>query len=420
MTSTSSSRPTETISFLELVLSPDFRADPYPGWARLRATSPVHHTELGAWVLTRHEDVTTILRDPRTSTDATNAALFEQYEDGQGSSARMFGDLDEGEEDARPILFTDPPEHTHLRRLVSHAFTPRTVEALTPRIEQLVDGLLDDLAARGGVVDLVEDYAYPIPVTVICEMMGVPTADHETFAGWSRILAASIDPVVLRSAEQEAEIQATIDLFAAYFEKLIEQRRADPGDDVLSSLIATEEDGESLTHGQLIAQAMFLLVAGHETTVNLVSNGVRALLAHPDQLARLRDDPALDKVATEEMLRYDSPVQFSMRIAMADMEFSGVSIPEGSVILAIIGAANRDPEVFDGPDRLDVTRADNRHIGFGGGAHFCLGAPLARLEGRIAITRLIRRFPELALAGEPVARETFTLRGLSRLPVTLS
>lgn len=396
--------------FVELVLSPEFRADPYPGWAALRAREPVHRTELGAWVLTRHADVSTLLRDPRTSTDERNSELFVPEEARPGVSPTG---------DAQPILFLDPPDHTRLRGLVSQAFTVRMVDQLAPRVRELVDDLLDDLASTDGPVDLVERFAYPLPVTVICEMLGVPPSDHATFSEWSGLLAHAIDPPVLRTPEQEQQIEATIDEFVAYFEALIERRRSDPGDDLLTALLAAEEGGERLTHEELLAQALFLLIAGHETTVNLIGNGTLALLRNRDELAHLRSDPALDRAAIEELLRYDSPVQFSMRITMDDIDVGGTTFPRGSTVLCIIGAANRDPDAFGDPDQLDLDRTENRHLAFGGGAHFCLGAPLARLEGRIAITTLVRRFPDLALAGEPVARDTFTLRGLSKLPVTL-
>ena len=400
--------------FVELVLSPDFRADPYPGWAALRAHEPVHRSDLGAWVLTRHPDVSALLRDPRTSTDERNSELFVPGEARPGINPT---------DDTQPILFLDPPDHTRLRGLVSQAFTVRMVEQLAPRVQELVNDLLvamtDAAGATDGTVDLVEQFAYPLPVTVICEMLGVPPSDHSTFSEWSGLLAHAIDPPVLRTPEQEAQIEATIEKFIAYFEELIERRRADPGDDLLTALLAAEEGGERLTHEELLAQLLFLLIAGHETTVNLIGNGTLALLRNPDERARLRDQPALDKTAIEELLRYDSPVQFSMRICMDDMEFGGVELPKGSTVLCIIGAANRDPDVFADPDRLDLGRTENRHLAFGGGAHFCLGAPLARLEGRIAITSLVRSFPGLALAGDPVVRDTFTLRGLSELPVTL-
>jgi len=402
-------------TFIELVLSPEFRADPYPGWAALREREPVHRTDLGAWVLTRHADVAALLRDPRTSTDERNSELYVPGEARAPVNEHS---------DAQPILFLDPPDHTRLRGLVSKAFTVRRVEELAPRVQTLVDELLDEMeesAARDdGVVDLVEHFAYPLPVTVICEMLGVPPTDHATFADWSRLLAHAIDPPVLRTPEQEAQIEATVEQFFAYLEDLIDRRRAGPGDDLVTALLAAEEAGERLTHEELLTQLLFLLIAGHETTVNLIGNGVLALLRHPGELARLRDDPSLDKAAIEELLRYDSPVQFSMRITMEELEIGSTTFAPRSTVLCIIGAANRDPGAFAEPDRLDLGRADNRHLAFGGGAHFCLGAPLARLEGRIAISSLVHRFPDLALAGEPRVRDTFTLRGLSKLPVTLS
>lgn len=399
--------------FFSAGLSPEFQEDPYPWFHLLRSSEPVHKTSYGVWLLSRHQDAVTVVRDPGLSNDDRNL----RPEPGQQAGGRTRGEYDEG-----VMLFLDPPDHTRMRGLVSKAFTVRTVERLRPRVQQLVDELLDAVTARGdGRMDVIADLAYPLPVIVICELLGVPAADHATFHGWSRELAASLDPAPLRTPEQEARVGVAAAEFSAYFAELIEGRRRSPGDDLLSGLIAAEQDGDHLNPRELVNTAMFLLVAGHETTVNLIGNGVLALLRNPDQMARLRNDPALDRPAVEELLRYDSPVQLTVRITVDEHEVGGVTVPAGQALVALLGAANRDPAAFPDPDRLDLGREDaHRHLAFGGGHHFCLGAPLARLEGGIAIATLVRRFPELALTEPPTRRQTFTLRGLETLPVTLA
>ena len=359
------------------------------------------------------------MRDPRLSSDERNSELHEAFTQSRDGPARgIFGD----EMGQAVLLFLDPPDHTRLRGLVSKAFTPKVVERLRNRTQELVDGLLDTVAARGDEqMDVITDLAYPLPVVIICELLGVPAADHVTFQRWSRELAGSIDPQPLRTPEQEARIHTAAEAFAEYFADLIARRRQHPRDDLLSALIVAEEAGDRLSEPELLATAMFLLIAGHETTVNLVGNGTLALLRHRDQLDRLRDDPFLDRNAIEELLRFDSPVMITQRITLEEYEIGGVTIPARQQIIPLLGAANRDPEAFPDPDRLDLGRdAAARHLAFGGGHHFCLGAALARLEGQVAIGTLVRRFPELELAGEPVRRETFTLRGLEHLPVRIA
>jgi unspecific monooxygenase len=315
------------------------------------------------------------------------------------------------------MLDRDPPDHTRLRGLVSKAFTPRVVEGLRPRVQQIVDGLLDQNAARGSM-ELIEDFAYPLPVTVICEMLGVPVEDHETFKGWSREMARSLDPEEFLPQDVVERRQRAIESFSEYFSRLIEERRARPRDDLLSALIAAEEAGDKLTGPELLAICILLLVAGHETTVNLIGNGTLALLRHPEQLQKLRDDPSLARSAVEEFLRYDPPVQFTGRVALADMEIGGHVLSKGQQAMLLLASANRDPEVFAEPDRLDITRRENRHLSFGHGIHFCLGAPLARVEGEIAFSGLVRRFEGLHLLTEaPEYKENIVLRGLASLPV---
>jgi cytochrome P450 len=408
----------EDIDFLSVAMTPEFRDDPYPFFHLLREHEPVHKTAFGVYLLARHADAAAAVRDPRLSSNEQNSDLYQAFQasgDDRLTSPGVFGD----EMGQAVMLFLDPPDHTRIRGLVSKAFTPRVVERLRARSQELVDGLLDAVDERGdGRMDVIADLAYPLPVVIICELLGVPAADHVTFQNWSRELAGSIDPSPLRTPEQEARIRAAAEAFVEYFSELIARRREAPRDDLLSALIAAEEAGDRLAEHELLATAMFLLVAGHETTVNLIGNGTLALLHHRDQFERLRDDPFLDRNAVEELLRFDSPVMITQRITLDDYEVGGVTIPPRQQVIPLLGAANRDPDAFAEPDRLDLSRdAAAHHVAFGGGHHFCLGAALARLEGQVAIGTLVRRFPDLALAGDPVRRETFTLRGLEQLPV---
>ena len=388
-------------------LLPEFHANPYPFYRRLREQDPVHASPLGAWILTRYDDAVMVLRDPRFGREGM-ADLLE---------ARLGYDTDVSH--TRDMLFRDPPDHTRLRGLVSRAFTPRVVEAMRPHIQDIVDGLLDRLEAGHGT-DVIEDLAYPLPVTVICEMLGVPIADQNVFKQWSADIARSLDAAILPAdSEVIPRGREARDALRAYLRSLIATRRKSPRADLLSALIAVEEEGSKLSEGELVSTCALLLIAGHETTVNLIGNGLLALLQHPDQLRALLDNPALIQTAVEELLRYDGPVQRTGRMATADVEIGGKQIPKGSVVVAAIGAANRDPAQFPDPERLDIARRDNRHIAFGFGIHFCLGAPLARIEGQVAIGTLLRRMPALELvSGTPEWRESSVLRGLKTLPVT--
>jgi len=387
-------------------IDPEFVADPYPTYHRLRTEDPVHRSPLGFWVLTRYEDVVGSLRDPRLAKEAIATFVAERL----GITPVGIG---------LSMLDRDPPDHTRLRGLVSKAFTPRVVEVLRPHIQQIVDGLLDRVEGRGEM-DLIEDFAYPLPVVVICEMLGVPVEDRDRFKTWGLDIARGLDAVLLGpESEVVKRSSASRMALADYFRELIARRRAEPRADMLTDLIAAEEAGDKLTENELLATCILLLVAGHETTVNLIGNGSLALLRHPDQLQRLRDNPGLIGTAVEELLRFDGPVQRTARIPSADIAIGGKVIPKGDMVMPFIGAADRDPAQFPEPDRLDIGRTDNRHIAFGWGIHFCLGAPLARVEGQIAINRLVRRLPKLALATEaPEFRQSLTLRGLTSLPVT--
>ena len=388
-------------------MDPEFVADPYPMYRRLRAEDPVHHSPLGFWVLTRYEDVVAALRDPRLAKEAIAAFVAAKL----GTTATPIPALS--------MLDRDPPDHTRLRGLVNKAFTPRVVETLRPRIQQVVDGLLARVAGAGRM-DLIEDFAYPIPVVVICEMLGVPVEDHERFKSWGLDLARGLDAVLLPPGSGVVERSlAARRALAEYFRELIAARRKAPRGDLLSALIAAEEAGDSLSEDELLSTCVLLLIAGHETTVNLIGNGTLALLRHPDQLRRLREDPGVIGTAIEELLRFDGPVQRTARVPSADMTIGGREIGKGEMVMPFIGAADRDPSQFSDPERLDIGRTENRHIAFGWGIHFCLGAPLARVEGQIAINTLVRTLPKLALATDrPEYRQSLTLRGLKTLPVT--
>ena len=398
---------------------PAWVEDPYPVYAELRRANPVHRSPLGFWVFTRHADCLALLRDRRSSSDARNV---------RAGSLGEFGVVDLPEPggadgvlaELAPFLFRDPPDHTRLRGLVQKAFTPRVVERLRPRIEQLCDDLLDDALERGRI-DLVADVASPLPVQVIVEMLGVPAEDHEQFRVWSDALARGLDPDFLLPPEAVQRRLGAIMSFAAYFGALIEQRRARPRDDLVSRLIEAEEQGDVLTPGELLSTCILLLVAGHETTVNLISGGALALLEHPDQLARLRSDPAVVRSGIEEMLRYDPPVQLTGRVALEDMEVGGAHVAAGDFSMLLLGSANRDPAAFADPDTFDVARTDNNHLGFGFGIHHCLGAPLARLEAQIVLPALFRRCRRVERADDHLTyKENVVLRGLASLPVAVA
>ena len=389
-------------------MAPEFVADPYPTYHRLRAEDPVHQSPLGFWVLTRYEDVVSVLRDPRLIKEPIAAFVAARF----GLPAPPTGM-------GLSMLDRDPPDHTRLRGLVSKAFTPRVIERLRPHIQQIVDGLLDRVEGERGM-DLIEQFAYPLPVIVICEMLGVPVADHERFKGWGLDIARGLDAIMLPPDSPVAERSVVARrALAAYFRELIAERRAAPRDDMLTRLVEAEEAGDKLSENELLATCILLLIAGHETTVNLIGNGSLALLRHPDQRRRLQEDPGLIVTAVEELLRFDGPVQRTSRIPSEDVTIGGKIIGKGEMVMPFIGAADRDPAQFPEPDRLDIGRADNRHIAFGWGIHFCIGAPLARVEGQIALNTLLRRRPRLALATDtPEYRQSLTLRGLSALPVS--
>jgi cytochrome P450 len=369
----------------------------------LRVAAPVLYWDVwGIWFLSRYDDCNALLRDSRLG---HGGAGFEPPEQ-QRALVEMQGHW---------MLIKNPPDHTRLRGLVHKAFTPRIVEQMRSRIQAITDGLLDRVQAAGQA-DLIADLAYPLPVTVIAELLGIPPEDHEQFHDWSDALAHSLD----LTDEQEIYDRASRAAVALteYLRKVTAARRRQPQEDLLSALIAAEEGGGRLTEDELYATVALLLLAGHETTINLIGNGVLALLRNPDQLSRLRENPALLRPAIEELLRYDGPVQMTSRMALDDLEIRGQTIRAGQQVAFLLGAANHDPERFTAPQMLDISREPNQHLAFGSGIHYCLGAPLARLEGQIAIGALLRRMPELALATEaPEYRDNFVLRGLRSLPV---
>jgi cytochrome P450 len=389
---------------------PVFRADPYPTYDALRENTPVNPTPLGVLVLSRHADCVRLLHHPTTSNDQRNSALYQAFVNAGGE------DPFEGREPS--FLFLDPPDHTRLRGLVQSAFSPKRVRELGPRIQEIVDELLDEAVPKGEM-ELIEEFAYLIPVRVICELLGVPPEDHEIFKGWSRDLARSLDPEFMIGAEQQERQMAAGLALWAYFEQLIEERTKNPGDDMLSALISAEQSGDKLSHGELLSTLSLLLIAGHETTVNLIGNGILQFSRFPEEYAKLVAEPSLARTAVEEVLRFDPPVQITGRISMTEMEFDGVVLTPGNQGLCVIGGANRDPAEF-GPTAgtFDITRSPNNHVAFGAGIHFCLGAPLAKMEAQIAFETFARRVGDFRLADEPSYRENFVLRGLSRLPIT--
>jgi len=393
-------------------LSPDFIRDPYPHYERLRATDPMHVTPFGAIVASRHAEVSLVLRDKRFGKAFVDRSIRRYGPDIMAEP--IFRSM------SHWMLQQDPPDHTRLRGLVVKAFTARRVEDMRPRIREVVDQTLDAVIDRGRI-DLIADFAFRLPVTIICDMLGIPEEHREVFYTSSRTGGRILDPVPLTPAEI-AEANASNAIAKMYFEQLFELRRREPGDDLTTQLVQAEEDGSKLTNEELTANVILLFGAGHETTVNLIGNGLLALHRNPDQLARLKARPDLITNAVEEFLRYDSSVQMSGRVALEDIEdLGGSRIAKGDNVLCLLGAANRDPAVYpDRPDSLDITRPNVRPLSFGGGIHHCLGAQLARIEAEIAISTLLKRLPGLRLddAVNPQWRPTFVLRGLKRLPAS--
>lgn len=394
--------------------APEFKANPYPFYDMLRANAPLFHwDQWNMWFVTDYAVSTALLKDNRLGHELLSVMTREEL----GWTEPPASQVPLVEMQTGWMLFRDPPTHTRLRMLVHKAFTPRMVEQLRARIQSVTDTLLD-AAEANGKLDVMADLAVPLPVMVIADMLGVPESDRELFRGWSRELAYTLE--LTDSPEiYEMGARATVS-FSAYLRDLANERRKQPQADLMSALVQAEDAGDKLTEQELISTCILLLVAGHETTTNLIGNGLYALLRNPDQLAKLRDNPALGKTAIEELLRYDSPVQMTSRAALQDVEFNGQLIRKGTQVSFMLGAANHDPAHFEQPGTLDITRDPNPHLSFSNGIHYCLGAPLARLEGQIAIQSLLKRAPQLTLLNEnPTYRETWVLRGLESLPVSL-
>ena len=388
-----------------------FYEDPFPTYRALREHAPVKRMPDGSLFLTRWADLDRIYRDTRNfSSDKT-----EEFRPKYGDGTPLY------EHHTTSLVFNDPPLHTRVRRLIAGALMPRALAAMEPGLVALVDRLLDAMAERGGEADLIEHYAAAIPIEVIGNLLAVPHEEREPLRGWSLAILGALEPVV--TPEAAARGNAAVEEFLAYLRTLVARRRAAPGDpnaDVLTRLIMGEADGERLTERELLHNCIFLLNAGHETTTNLIGNGLEALLRFPEERARLVADPGLIGTAVEEFLRFESSNQLGNRRAAADTEIGGVTVPAGTLITLCIGAANRDPERFADPERLDVGRQPNRHLAFAGGAHMCAGMNLARMEGRIAIGRFLARFPGYRLASAPVRGGRARFRGFLSLPVRLA
>lgn len=405
--SVATAAPSLADRFFVEAMSPAFHEDPYPYYERFRGHGRLLRVGETIWFALGLPEVTALLRHPRLSSDESHAAVRSDRSEPDATRSRS-------------ILFMDPPEHTRLRGLVARAFTPRRIEDLRAKTTEIATELVDAMAVRSGTIDLIQSFAYPLPVRVICALLGVPPEDEPMFTAWSRGVSRSVDPPVLRTPEIEATIARAREGLTAYIADLLAQRRRTPGDDLLSALAAVNVDGDRISSEEVETLARLLLIAGHETTVNLIGNGTLALLRSPEQLALLRQSPELIEPAVDELLRFDGPVQITQRIVLDDMEVAGCPVKKGDKIMLVLGAANRDPAAFVDPHRLDVTRDARRHVAFGGGIHHCLGAALARMEGHVAFTTLLDRFAAIELAGPPSRRPNFTLRGLESLPVRLT
>jgi len=398
-------------SMLLELLDPANRADPYPVFNRIRESGPLILPDNNLVVFSSFAECEQVLRDPSSCADRLKSTAAQRAM-AAGENLRPFG--------TPGFLFLDPPDHTRLRRLVSKAFSPKVVKGLEPDITELVDGLLDRIAEKDSF-DAVADLAYPLPVAVICRLLGVPIEDEPQFSRASGLLAQGLDPFVAFTGEQQGfdeRLEAGLWL-RGYLRDLLALRRSCPADDLMSALIAVEESGDQLTEDEIVATCNLLLIAGHETTVNLIANAVLAMLRHRGSWAALSRDSALATGVVEETLRWDPPVQLMGRVAGEDMTIGGTRIPKGDMMMLLLAAAHRDPAVTERPDEWDPTRPSIRHLAFGLGAHFCLGSPLARLEGAVALAAVAKRFPDARLAGEPVYKPHVTLRGMASLEVAI-
>ncbi|BBX05494.1 cytochrome P450 [Mycolicibacterium aichiense] len=401
----------EPQELLVKLLDPANRANPYPVYRQILDRSPMLIPESTLHVMSSFADCDEVLRHPDSCSDRLKSTAAQRAIDA-GEQPRPFG--------TPGFLFLDPPDHTRLRKLVSKAFSPRVVKALEPDITTMVDDLLDK-AAETSEFDAIEQLAHPLPVAVICRLLGVPIEDEPQFSSASTLLAQGLDPFATFTGEPqglEERLKAGMWL-RGYLRELLERRRAEPRDDLMSGLIAVEESGDQLTAEEIVATCNLLLIAGHETTVNLIANAILAMLRHREHWTALSADPALAPNIIEETLRYDPPVQLASRVAGADMQIGDTRIPKGDIMMLLLAAAHRDPAVTERPDDFDPARTPIRHLAFGHGPHFCLGAPLARMEAAVALTAVTRRFPHARLAAEPTYKPHVTLRGMARLEVAV-
>lgn len=408
--------PNVTAPAKKVVFSDEVLQDPYPTYARLHEEGPLHYLDVGGkwavWSVFSHAECSSIAKDPRCSAKRAQQMLLPLPLSRQSEFSELARML------SLWLIFMDPPEHTRLRKLLNKGFSPSVVDSLRPQVEDIVDRMLKPLE-RGSEVELMRQLANPLPVRIILEMLGIPQELQDTFVDWSRAIAVfrgSPD----RTVEQARAAQDALLALTDFFRKAVAERRRNKGSDLISLLIDIEEEGEVLTEEELYAQCTALLFAGHETTRNLIGNGMYTLLRHPQQTTELRDNPEMIRSAVEELLRYESPVQFTARVLKEDIEICGQHIPKKWTILCMLGAANRDPKQFEEPNQVNLKRLNNQHLAFGAGPHFCIGSQLARLEAQVALSNLLRRFPEMKLIGpRPEWASTFGLRGLKGLPVTL-
>ncbi len=400
----------------KVLFNDEILANPYPTYARLHEEGPLHYLDVGGkwavWSVFSHAECSSIAKDPRCSAKRSQQMLLSLPLSRQkefSELARMLGLW---------LIFMDPPEHTRLRKLLNKGFSPAAIEALRPQVEAIVDRMLKPFE-QGSEIDLMRDFANPMPVRIILEMLGIPQELNDKFVRCSRAIAIFRGNPNRTVEEARAAQNALVEL-TNFFRETVADRRRNKGTDLISLLIDIEEEGEALTEEELYAQCIALLFAGHETTRNLIGNGMYTLLRRPEEAAELRHTPEMIRSAVEELLRYESPVQFTARVLKEDMEICGQPIRKGWTVLCMLGAANRDPKQFKDPDRLDLKRLNNQHLAFGAGAHFCIGAQLARLEGQVAIAQLVQRFPAMKLAGaQPEWASTFGFRGLTNLSVAL-
>jgi len=400
----------------KVVFSDEILQDPYPTYTRLLEEGPLHYVDVGSkwavWSVFSHAECSVVAKDPRLSAKRAQQMLLPLPLSRQAEFselARMLGLW---------LIFMDPPEHTRLRKLLNKGFSPAAIEGLRPQVEAIVDRMLQPLR-HGAEVELMREFANPMPVRIISEMLGIPQELHDTFVDWSRAIAV-FRGSPNRTVEQASAAQDALFGLTDFFRKTVAERRRNKGNDLISLLIDIEDEGEVLTEEELYAQCIALLFAGHETTRNLIGNGMCTLLQHPQETAEMRENPEIIRTAVEELLRYESPVQFTARVLKEDIEICGQRIPKKWSVLCMLGAANRDPKRFKEPNQLDLKRLNNQHLAFSAGPHACIGGQLARLEGQVAILNLVQRFPKMKLTGpKPEWASTFGFRGLKSLPVIM-